>query len=153
VLLSVGDEETGTPLALRRVLLKTKPKQTVELSLKARGEAPERSAATLTRHPLEIIRPEEGYRKPSLIMDPGEDRRPRSASRGTPRFRGPSLERRRWELVSPKPGEQAGGKPVTEVVFKTTLPQGLEIYKRFFLTPIQPLAPAGDAAKADGREG
>lgn len=149
VLSSIDGVKIDTPQALTAFLkAKTRPLQKIELGV-VRAQNPLTLSATLTRHPLEVIRPEPDRLNPPSLQVSLEKIGTRVRKAGDPEFNDAKLQWRRWELVSPDAAAIAEGKPVTEAVFKAPLPQGLEIYKRYFLSPVKP-ADGDKVGEADG---
>ena len=144
VITSIGGAKTQTPGDVERFLLETKPGQLIEVQV-ARQVNGNRQTLTfqaqLTRHPMELIRPEAHIQGDETVGDPlsfllsldrvGE----RSVRAGEKELRGlPSLRGETWELTKSTPDSAEFTYRLDAVSLKEIGQSGtLRIVKRFTL--------------------
>ncbi|MEE8451192.1 MAG: YidC/Oxa1 family insertase periplasmic-domain containing protein [Thermoguttaceae bacterium] len=151
LIVAVGKEQVTGVKTFRRALGRTKPKQQVELTVSRDGRT-SILPVTLTRRPLEVIRPEPGANDPSSFLltlqqidgkliardDQGDDEEEDRVAVGK-EIEGLDLWTGNWEVLDPD-------KDPNQVAFRRLLPEtGLEITKTYRLEPI----PAEKMADAD----
>lgn len=142
---AVGDEPVTGSVSLSDALHKTKPRQTVRLKIARNGQEMALQA-TLSRRPLEVIRPEDPA-PPSFLVglvqiddqsltkpeepDEAKAAKPADAGAGFDReLDGARLRNVNWEVAS---------EDESHVTFRRTLPQwDLEVLKTFRLAKVQP---------------
>jgi YidC/Oxa1 family membrane protein insertase len=158
VITAFGGEKVATVFHLKRALAKSKPKQTVELTIQRQGKEL-KLPVTLARHPMEVIQPEGSdplsflltlhqidklslapVQEKDAAKDKAEDKKVEKGFRPSPligqELAGLDLRTGTWNVVR---------SSQTEAVFSRTLPKrGLEIIKTYRLAKV----PAADQNSA-----
>lgn len=146
VIVAVNEQSVADSEDLRRLLLKTKPRQQVMLSIARDGKNSVPMPVTLGRRPLELMRPEieniwareqmlskaleapKGFQDPPSMLLTLQQVGEESIDEDAAELPGISLIKANWEIVE---------KTATVAAFRRRLPaQGVEIIKRYRLATV-----------------